>query len=220
MKGLGKGVTFGGNSSDELRIDALAPVEGQAGQFRRICFPASLVSYLIEFEADVSGIVLHSGVTIPVALGFAELKKQVYEPDFRTGSSIDLTLVTGARVREVERAKLSKSFNPVSEKGEGDPGSQDFKLRLFARFNQLDRQFHCVEINNSQIAYFEPNHNRKEFETFIRLSKPVMGHENLWVTMPLSTFAQWVLYAKKQGIELIDLSEHTRPRNDRGYRMD
>lgn len=218
MEGLGGSFARGAGGGDELRIEALAPVEGQAGGFRRICFPASLVSYLVEFSKDVSGIVLQGGVTIPVALGFDELKKQVYEPDFRTGHSIDLTLVTGARVGEVERVRLSKTFNPVSEKS-AETMEKDLRIRLFVHFKPNDREFHCVEVKFSQIQHFEPSFHRMNAETFVKLKEPVADRTEFWLQMPMADFAAWIAHGKQNDRELIDITEGTRPKRASSYNM-
>src|SRR5687768_16623046 len=111
MTRLSRGKVFSPEDQD-LLIEAKAPVSGGEG-YRRIAFRASYIDYLFEIDDKISGITLRNGVTIPVALSFSDLKTQVYAPDFRTGGSIDLTLVTGEAASSAPSVSLSAEFNPA-----------------------------------------------------------------------------------------------------------
>jgi hypothetical protein len=79
MKELGKARVFSGGRDQDLLIEALAPVEG-SNEFRAIAFRESRIGYLFAFDENLSGITLDNGVTIPVALPFAELKATISIP--------------------------------------------------------------------------------------------------------------------------------------------
>lgn len=217
----GKGKVFSKVTDEDLLIEAFAPVKGQDDSWRRVAFHASLIAYLVEFDEKISGMVLHSGVTIPAALPFSELKKQIYDQDFRTGSSIDLTLVTGKTVSAVQKIRLSDEFNPAAKEDVLPTESKDVEIRLIAHAKATDREFFCATFKESHIQYFEPHANRKETETFIKLKngRSVNGVEEFYVSIPMSGFTNVLAYAKKERRSSIDITETTRPKSDKSYTM-
>ncbi len=218
MEGLSSARIFSRNSEEDLLIEVLAPVVSQDSGFRRILFRASSIDFLYEVDAGISGIALNNGAAIPVALSFAELKKTIYEADFRTGNSIDLSLVTGPAVGEIEKIRLSRDFNPSASADK--PSGKSIQIRLCARMSKVDEKFVNIAVDESQIAYFEPHCDRKETETFFQLKDEfnINGRKNFWAKIPLSIYAQRVSIAKNHGTEVLDLTDLTRPKDDRNYK--
>lgn len=220
MKELGKARLLSRENEDDLLIEAMAPVEGGGG-FRAIAFKASRIDCVFAIADRISAITLNNGVTIPVALPFAELKQRIYRNDFSEGGSIDLTLVSGAAVGEVQELRLAKKFNPAAESPA--PGNEEpLKITLFAHGKSTDREFRRITVSERQIDYFEPNAQRKETDTFVSLKKGVSidGWTEFFVAMPLTNFAYYINQAKLAGRDALDLSEATRPRDTKTLRMD
>ncbi len=224
MTGLGKGTvikSLGGGGEEDLLIEAQAPVSGAGAglQFRQVAFRASRIDYIYEAAEGVSAIKLNDGVTIPVAMQFNELKSRIYNNDFRDGGSIDLSLVTGARVKDVLYPKLSKAFNPAAEEPVVAPDS-DLLITMFVHGKPTDREFKLLTFKASQIDCFEPHASRKDKETYVALKKPVDGLEAFYVNMPITHFTYYIDNAKKNGEKVLQLGEATRPKDVGALRMD
>lgn len=223
MNGLGKGAvikTLGGENED-LLVEAQVPVAGAPGAaFCQIAFRASRIDYVYQAGDGVSAIKLNDGVTIPVAMPFTELKKRIYDNDFRTGGSIDLSLVTGPAVKEQLFPKLSKAFNPAAEDAAPDAADNDVAITMFVHIKPDDRQFKLLTVNASQIAHFEPHSQRKDRETFVSLKRPLEGHQSFYVNMPITHFTYYLDNAKKSGEKVLQLGEATRPKETSTLRFD
>lgn len=221
MKELGKARVFSRDREDDLLIEALAPVEGR-DEFRAIAFRESRIDYLFSFDENLSGITLNNGVTIPVALPFAELKRRIYCNDFDTGGAIDLTLVTGKPVKDEQELRLSKKFNPAAEAAPVVADGKDLEIILIAHGKPTDRQFKRLRVPESAIGYFEPHNDRKDKETFVSL-KPgctIDGWSQFYVAAPLHYFTYYINQAKSRGDAVLDLSETTRPKDTSSLKMD
>lgn len=220
MKEIGKARVFSRDRENDLLIEALAPVEG-SDEFRAIAFRESRIDYLFSFDEKLSGITLNNGVTIPVALPFAELKQKIYGNDFDTGGSLDLTLVTGKPVKDEQELRLSKKFNPAAENA---PPADDNPLEivLFAHGKPTDREFKRLRIREDQISFYEQHADRKDRETFITLKpgQAADGWSKFYVATPLNYFTYYLSHAKQEGQTVIDLSEATRPKDTSTLRMD
>lgn len=219
MNNFGKTKRFALEGDEDLLIEALAPVEG-TDQYRAIAFRESRIDYLFAFDEKLSGIVLNNGVTIPVALPFADLKRRIYENDFSTGGGIDLTLVTGKPVTEEKELRLSKKFNPAAEAPVATDKPMD--IIMFVHSEPNDRKFKLVRFQESQIAYFEPHSSRKDKETFISLKPGVTadGLTKFYVAMPLHYYTHYLTRAKQAGDAVMDLTEATRPRDSASLKLD
>lgn len=224
MNGLGKGAVIKslGGESEDLLIEAQAPVAGAGPgvQFRQIAFRASRIDYVYEAAEGISAIKLNDGVTIPVNMHFNELKKRIYDNDFRTGGSIDLSLVTGAVVKDKLFPKLSKEFNPAAEDTPAPASGIDTEITMFVHAKTSDRMFKLVTIKASQISYFEPHAQRKDKETFVTLKKVHDGLEDFYVPMPITHFTYYIDNAKKNGERVLHLGEATRPKDVNLLKMD
>jgi hypothetical protein len=223
MTTLGKGAvikSMGGDSGD-LLIEAQAPVAGAGPgvQFRQIAFRASRIDYVYQAGEGVSAIKLNDGVTIPVAMPFPELKSRIYDNDFRTGGSIDLSLVTGAAVKDQLFPKLSKEFNPAAEDAAPAPDS-DIAITMFVHAKPDDRHFKLLTVQASQIAHFEPHSQRKDRETYVALKKPLEGIQSFYVNMPITHFTYYLDNAKKTGEKTLQLGEATRPKDTSSLRLE
>jgi hypothetical protein len=220
MKNFGKAKRFALESGNEdLLIEALAPVEGR-DEYRSIAFRASRIDYLFSFDEKLSGIVLDNGVTIPVLLPFADLKKSIYNNDFETGSSVDLTLVTGKPVSEEKELRLSKKFNPAAE--DAAPATETPReIVAFAHMDASDRKFKLLRFRESDIAFFEPHSERKDRETFVRLKAGCNadGWNCFYISTPMHYFTWYLAEAQKEGRSLVDMTEHTRPKDSASLRM-
>ena len=223
MKELGKARRFALDGDEELLIEALAPVEG-GNEYRSIAFLHSRIDYLFAFDEKLSGMVLTNGVTIPVALPFADLKQRIYGNDFSTGSSIDLTLVTGKPVSDEKELRLSKKFNPAADApvAAAVAPADDLDIVLFAHAEQSDRQFKLVRFKESQIGYFEPHGARKDKETFVSLKPGVSagGFTKFYVATPMHHFTYYVTKARQSGDATLDLTEATRPKDSTSFKME
>lgn len=220
MNGLGKSKILRLDDNEDLVVTAYAPVEGASDKWRKIAFKASLVDYVYEIDDKLSGIVLKSGVTIPVNMKFEQLRENIYQPDLSTGNGIDLTLVTGKAVGEVQRLRLSKTFNPAAqEQAPGKPAGVE--IIMFARAQKTDREFRLVRVHESQIGYFEPSATRKETETYVQLKdgQSIDGWTDFYVPLQLDHFAYYLNQARAQGSGSLDLAETTRPKSTRGLTM-
>jgi len=210
---------FGRAAEDDLLIEAQVPVDG--GGFRAAVFRRSRIDYLFGFSDDVSGITLNDGVTIPVALPLADLKRRVYYSEEDTDNGLDLSAVTGETVREVERIRLSKHFDPaaaVPEAGEEKP--LDIVAHVHAK--KADRQFKRVRFSEKSIGYYEPHVDRPDKETWVQLKEghSTNGLSGFYLPLPLSTFLWYLDSAKKESRGSLDLSEVTRPKHSTGFKLD
>lgn len=216
VKGLGKSKVFNLAGSDDMLIDAYAPVAG-GGDYRRIRFRAAQVDYTYEIDKELSGIVLKNGVAIPVALGFDALNAKIYEPDM-TQAALDLTRVTGEAVGEVQALRLSKEFNP-SARAEEDDGVP-LEIIAFAHEQKSDRHFRRLKFSEKDISYFEPHVTRQNTETFISLKREIDGWTKFYVAMPLNHFTYYLNEAKKSGQKVLDIAELTRPKKTSDLKLD
>lgn len=216
MKGLGKSKVFNLAGSDEMLIDAYAPVAG-GGEYRRIRFKAAQVDYTYEIDKELSGIVLKNGVAIPVALGFDALNAKIYEPDM-TQAALDLTKVTGEAVGEVQAVRLSKEFNPAAhaEEEEGEP----LEIIAFAHEQKNDRHFRRLKFSERDIGYFEPHISRQNTETFVSMKREIDGWNKFYIPMPLNHFTYYLNEAKKSGLKTLDIAEMTRPKKTSDLKLD
>lgn len=204
-------VDFGGVDGGEITVDAYIPVADEAGKFTRVLFDRRDISRLIAFNDTVSGIVLRDGVTIPVILPMDDLFARTRLSSADADGRIDLRPVTGYAVTAFQKLSLSKDFNPIAEIEQGDIPF-DFRIRLFARLKQnLDLGFHLIEFNFRDVKLFEPNRQRKELETFVKLRAPLpgLGWTEFYFDMPLNDFQSWIKYAVNGEHSLIDMSSKT-----------
>jgi hypothetical protein len=112
-KDLGQKIRFISDGSDSYQIEAYAPV-GADGAARLIIFSRDQIDYIFEHDQkDLSGICLHSGVTIPVRMSLLELNSTIRNPDFKSGTLIDLTAATKNLV-------IANDDKPTSELRVGD----------------------------------------------------------------------------------------------------
>ncbi|MDE1153134.1 MAG: hypothetical protein PW788_11410 [Micavibrio sp.] len=217
MKQLGKSRIFSMADEDFL-IEAFAPVEGGKDAWRRIAFRAGNVDYLHEIDEKTSGITLKNGVTIPTTLPFAELKRQIFEPDTSTGNSIDLSLVTGAAVGAVAAVRLSKNFNPAAETAKAET-KKPMEIIVFAHEARNDRNFRRLIFTDAMIDNFEAHPERKDSETYISLKKTLDDWDDFYIPLPLTTFTYYLDEAKRRGAPQLDLGEATRPKSTAALKM-
>ncbi|MEZ0261772.1 MAG: hypothetical protein ACAH80_12235 [Alphaproteobacteria bacterium] len=224
MNGLGKGAVIKslGGENEDLLIEAQAPVAGAGPgvQFRQIAFRASRIDYVYEAGDGLSAIKLLDGVTIPVAMHFGELKNRIYNNDFRTGGSIDLSLVTGPTVKDKLFPRLSKEFNPAAEDAPAPATDTDLAITMFVHAKPDDRHFKLVTLAASNISHFEPHSQRKDKETYVALKRPVEGLQAFYVNMPITHFAYYLDNAKKSGETTLQLGEVTRPKDTSTLRFE
>ena len=220
MSELGKSKVYRMGGED-LLVEAYAPVEGKADEYRRISFKSQLIDYVFEIDDKLSGLVLSNGVTIPVALTFDSLKAAVYEPDFKSGSGIDLTLVTGKAVGDVQAVRLAKTFNPAAS-AEAPKENKPLQITGFAHPKQsLDMGFKRLSFYDSQIDHFEPSTARPDSETFIQLKTGYSadGLTTFFLPIPLTSFTYLLNQAKQQGQAALDISEMTRPKTTKNLNL-
>ena len=220
MKELGKAKRFFLEGDDDVLIQALAPVAGSE-EFRAISFRESRIDYLFAFDEKLSGIVLTNGITIPVALPFADLRKSIYDNDSATGGGIDLTLVTGKPVADEKELRLSKKFNPAADVA-APVAEKPLEIVAFAHAEPTDRKFKLLRFHESDMAYFEPHNNRKDKETFVSL-KPgftIDGLSKFYIATPMHYFTFFLAKARQEGQSVMDMTETTRPKDSTSLRMD
>jgi hypothetical protein len=213
---------FSRTGDEEFVIEAQAPVEGAAEAFRRVAFKSSMIDMLFEVDADISGMVLKNGVTIPVALRFAALKEKIYNNDISTGNSLDLSLVTGQAVVQAQEVRLSRRFNPVAEeRAAAGAGESELDITLFVHRKSSDREFKRVTVPESKIAHFEPHANRPQTETFIKMKSghAVEGWTEFYTALPITYFTYYLKQAREDGQKTLNLMESTRPKDAKNLRM-
>ncbi|MBI1214439.1 MAG: hypothetical protein GC185_01310 [Alphaproteobacteria bacterium] len=208
-----------GGEGEDLVIEAQAPVDGTADQFRRVAFKSPMIDMLFEFDEGISGITLKNGVTIPVAMPFPELKRRIYDNDASTGTSIDLSLVTGKAVKEAQEVRLSKRFNPAAESCTVSE-EKELEILVFAHQKRNDREFKRLRIPESKIGYCEPHVERKDTETFIDMKSPVDGWSSFYIMVPLPSFLYYVKEAKQNGQGTLDIMELSRPKTTAKLKLD
>jgi hypothetical protein len=206
------------DGEQDLLVEALAPVEGTK-DYRAIAFKASRIYSVFAIDADISAIQLDNGITIPVALKFPDLKQKVYNNDFSTGDSLDLTLVTGPRVGEVQSIRLAKTFNPVAADDTGE--KKDIEITAFVHAKANDREFKRITFNESMIGHFEAHQDRRDREIFIKLKGGhyIEGLNEFYVALPISHFTYYLQQAAVNGTYKVDLGEATRPKDVSQLRM-
>lgn len=183
-----------------LLIDALAPVENGGG-FRAISFRAGRIDYLCQLSERASAIVLQSGIAIPVALSYADLKKVVYEADMETGASIDLTLVTGPAAKDAMMPKLARSFNEEA---------RPLQIRALVRKRRgsatAEWRFNEAMIKNFQQESTEKSRCRKSVWMKLEVKGP-FGDQQVMLDMPYDDFISMLSTARQQDKDVLDLYE-------------
>jgi|GEM_PF-1860621 len=206
-------------SEDDLLVRAQAPVD--AGGFRPVVFRSNRIDYLLSFNEDISGITLDDGVTIPVALPLSKLEQKVYAPDFKDAPVLDLMPVTGEVVAEVEAIRLSRHFNPAAVVT-GAKAEAPVEIVSFAHAKKQDRQFSRIRFSDKAIHYFEPHVERPDRETWVSLKEghAANGLRGFYLPMPMPTFMWYLDHAKKEGLATLDITEATRPRDTKNFKLE
>lgn len=223
MKELGRARIYNvGNDEDGL-VEAYAPVTGQRDQYRKIGFKRGMIDYVFEIDEAISGITLSNGVTIPVALAYAELKRRLYDPcggDCAPDGTLDLCDVSGKAVGDVQAVRLAKDFNPAAE--DSAPAASGTKktaeLNAYVHLKSEDRQFRLIKFAEEDIDYFEPHAGRKDSETFVRLKNPIEGCKEFFVPVPITSFTYYLNSARER-TGTYDLAEATRPKKTTDLKM-
>ncbi len=210
-------------NGDDLVITAFAPVEGADGGWRQIAFKASAVDYVFQIDNDISAMTLKNGVTIPVVMGFERLRQAVYEPDMSTGNGIDLTLITGKAVGNVQAVRLAKKFNPAAEEAPAaDAGkrplvNKPLKLAVFVRQSEEQnfQMFFVTDdrINWAKVEGVEQGKNGKATKLALLYDKGPFGETAILIDMPRPAFMELYNKAKMEGASELDLRDWTRRRD-------
>lgn len=208
-------------NADDLIITAFAPVEGASGDWRQIAFKASQVDYVFQVDNDISAMTLKNGVTIPVVMSFERLRQTVYQPDMSTGSGIDLTLITGNAVRDVQAVRLSTKFNPVAEQeteGKKLPlVNKPLKIAVFVRQSE-QQNFQMFFISDDRIDWakvegVDQAKNGKATKLALLYDKGPFGETSIMIDMPRPAFMELYNKAKMEGATELDLRDWTRRRD-------
>jgi hypothetical protein len=202
-------------SESELLIEAHVPIEGQAQSYRRLLFRASQVDGVYEIDSARAGLLLSSGVAIPTTLSFEKLKRAVFMPDFKTGRMLDLTLVTGKAVGEVEKIRLSKEFNPNADANTAKPIHANVEIRaLLRRAESTDCVIHVFR--QADIAKMSPSETTRSrsgssvkiaFKTSSYHTPNPYGSSDCMLDMPLDDFVAAIAEAAKTPEGKLDLVE-------------
>jgi hypothetical protein len=205
-------------SEDDLLVKAQAPID--AGGFRPVIFRSNRIDYLFGFNDEISGITLDDGVTIPVAMPLPALEQKIYAPDFKDAPVLDLMFVTGETVAEVEAIRLSRNFNPAAVVVEAK-AETPVEIVVFAHAKKDDRQFSRLRFTDKAIHYFEPHVERPDKETWISLKEghAANGLKGFYVPMPMPSFMWYLDQAKKEGRATLDITEATRPRDTKNFKL-
>lgn len=186
----------------EMLIEAFVPEKNNPAQFHRVAFKTSAIEYLMEINDRVSCVVLKNSLTIPVALSFRELKRAIHEPDFKTGASLDLTLITGKAVADIRMPQLADAFNAANN-------AKGMLIRAVLRKWQSNE---CVvrEFYESDVASFEiKTLTRSKSEESIQINfnasaeKPFAG--GVILDMPHDDFFYYLNREKDLGSGTLDL---------------
>ena len=189
-----------------MLIDALAPEKDDPNIFHPVTFKASSVDYIREVNDTVSALVLKSGLTIPVACPFQELKQMVYEPDLAAGPSLDLTPVTGPAVKDVMVARLADEVKISDEFNQ----NSSLMISALLRKTSTNQVINCT-FSEDAVSSYEPKETPRaksgltitiHFNTAVR--DPFgTGEANL--DMPYDEFITFLTDAKKKGSKTLDL---------------
>lgn len=210
---------FSIGNADDLVITAFAPVDSAEGGWRQIAFKAAQVDYVFQIDKDISAMTLKNGVTIPVVMSFERLRQMVYEPDMSTGSGIDLTLITGNAVRDVQAVRLSTKFTPVAEaEGKKLPlVNKPLKIAVFVRQSE-QQNFQMFFITDDRIDWakvegVEQAKNGKATKLALLYDKGPFGESSILIDMPRPAFMELYNKAKMEGASELDLRDWTRRRD-------
>lgn len=205
--------------ADDLIITAFAPVEGAEGGWRQIAFKAQQVDYVSQIDNDISAMTLKNGVTIPVVMAFERLRETVYQPDMSTGNSIDLTLITGRAVGDVQTVRLSKKFNPAAgaETEKRPFVNKPLKIAVFVRQSE-QQNFQMFFISDDRIDWakvegVEQAKNGKATKLALLYDKGPFGESSVLIDMPRPAFMELYNKAKMEGATELDLRDWTRRRD-------
>ena len=144
-------IRFYSTDPSELLIEARVPEKNNPAVFHAIAFKANAVDYVMEVNDAVSALVLKSGVTIAVAHPFQKLKEMVYDPNFRSGPSLDLTAVTGEAVKNISLRRLADEFKTEAK---------SLKIRAFLREMYSNRTAQ-IDFSEADISSYEPSSNTR-----------------------------------------------------------
>lgn len=188
----------------EMLIEAFVPEKNNPAQFHRVAFKTSAIEYLMEINDRVSCVVLKNSLTIPVALSFRELKRAIHEPDFKTGTSLDFTLITGKAVAGIQMPQLADAFNAANnEKGT--------LIRAVLR-KWSSNEFVTYDFNESSIASLKPMEtirSRSGHALVVKFntaadSGPFNDGEAI-LDMPKDDFINLLAAARGNGFNILDL---------------
>lgn len=97
--------------SPDFLIEAYVTESGNTGKFHTIIFKAGEISYLTDINENISAIVLKNNIYIPIKMPLQQLKQKIYQPDFKSGATIDLKDVSGKCMKDALIPTLSNKFN-------------------------------------------------------------------------------------------------------------
>jgi hypothetical protein len=210
MDNKGSVMRFISLDPSDLRIEALAPEKNNPGVFREVTFRAGEISYVMNVSDKVSALVIKNGVTIPVALPYQELKRMIYEPDFRAVSPLDLKPFTGAAVKGVLVPALADEFNDESgPSGDKQPGLQISAILRKNYSNETKRFDFPESFVTSYEALVSGTRAKNKLSVTVHFNQKKtrgpFGTGDAALDMPYEDFMAALIKAKKDGQESLDL---------------
>ena len=195
------------NPTDKL-VEAF--LQDERGEKFLLGFRVSNIDYLRTLSETSSAIVLNSGLGVPVNLSYADLKKRIYDNDFKSGSEIDLKEETGMR------ALLSPTavFNQSAAAGQPSVSSRR-PLMISALLREYGTSIIArVEFSEDDIRSAEPSSstNTKGGYGMKILFNAAVNHpfnisRGIFLDMPHDDFQAYLLATKRTGAAMLDLCE-------------
>lgn len=180
-----------------------AYLKDASGTKCNISFKQSGIEYTRSMSEDCSAIVLRSGVIIPVALGYEELKKRLNDSAFKNGNDIDLTDVTGVDIAEPPAFKTSLDDDADAEEQVLIISAPLRKAgsKAVANFTFSENDIHLLESYKSPYARSSSSIAVK----FNSKSKAPFNDGEGQLDMPLDEFQALLLWAKENKKPHLDL---------------
>jgi hypothetical protein len=183
-------------------------------------FPVGAIDGLIALNEAASGIVLRSGVKIPVLLPQAELQKKIYSSDLRNGQAeINLLDVTVDAYKQVTMPGLAKKFN--EEKAEEkvvETVEKPKGLKIYAVLRKEGSyEFMPCEFYESDIQSFSAQRNsqaKSGFTVLVQFNTAAksthLPFTKAYIDMPHDDFVDLYTRAKTNGLSQLDLCKTVR----------
>jgi len=178
-----------------------AYIKDTSGKKHIISFKVDTVAYLISLEEECAAIILQSGISIAVDLEYGELKKLIYNSDFKQGNLIDLKEITE---KDVITPNLPNSIKKLfNEKAE-------LKIKAILReeyeVNVKEFTFTDKDIKSMAVSNNSKGRGGKSIELIFNKNavKPFES-DRAMLDMPFSDFMELKVKAEENHDDMLNL---------------